>query len=68
VSAGQSERPVERPWSALAAQALRAARAVQLASEDQLSDAVVQPEELSALAALAPLELRIEAARAEEEL
>jgi hypothetical protein len=64
----QSERQVARPWSELVAQALRGARAAQSAPSDQLSDAVVQLEELSVVAALAPLEPRIEAERAAPEL
>jgi len=64
VSAVQSEQQVERPWWALVEQALRAARAVQWVSSDQLPAVVAKPVEQSVVAALAPLELRIEAERA----
>jgi hypothetical protein len=67
VSAVQSERQVGRPWSAPVVRALRAVRAVQSVSEDRLSDAAAQPAERLVVAALAPLELRIEAERAAPE-
>jgi hypothetical protein len=68
VSAVPSERQGGRPWSALAAQALRAARAVQSVSEDRPSAVVAQPVERWVVAALAPLGPRIEAERAAPEL